>query len=155
MILGADNQNKNLRIASNIKVDSTAKTRTANHYAAAVSSSKTSENSQSAHTQRTTVHDSKKNINDGKPDPVRGSMEGLDKGKSAYLQFKNSGYDNRAIQTARNSSKTKNLQPVKGASFLFTNQSNQGIMNSNYSGMTSPGSSSDRLNKGLNLNRYL
>lgn len=155
MILGADNQNKNLRIASNIKVDSTAKTKTANHYAAAVSSSKTGENSQSANSQRTIVHQSRKNMNDGKPDPMRGSMEGLDKGKSAYLQFKNSGYESKSIQTSRNSNKTKNLQEVKGASFLFTNQSNQGIMNSNYSGMTSPGSSSDRLNKGLNLNRYL
>lgn len=155
MILGADNQNKNLRIASTIKVDSTAKTRTANHYSAAVSSSKTQENSQSTRTQRTTVHESRKNINDGKPDPVRGSMEGLDNGKSTYLQFNNAGYDNKKIQTARNFKKEKTLPEVKGASFLFTNQQNKGIINTNYSGMTSPGSSSDRLNKGLNLNRYL
>jgi len=153
MIFGADNQNKNLRIASRIKANPTAKTRTANHYSAAVSTSKTKSNSQSIDGQRTTVHQSRKNLNDGRPDPVRGSLEGLDNSKSAYLQASNAGYDNRALQAARYSSKEKNIQTQMGASFLFTNKQKSGIIN-NYTNLTLNNSSSDRMNKGLNINRY-
>lgn len=151
MIFGADNQNKNLRIASNIKSNPTAKTRTANHYSAAISTSKTSEFSSSARTQRTTVHQSRNKLNDGKPDPVRGSMEGLDNGKSTYLQMDNRGYDSKQLQTARYKSKDKTFENYKGASFLFTNKQNQGIIN-NYTNTTMAGSSSDRLSKSLRIN---
>lgn len=152
MILGADNQNKNLRAASTLKVGSTAKTRTANHYSASVSSSKTSGNSSSARTQQTTVHESRSKINDGQPDPIRGSMEGLDTGKSTHLQMDNRGYDARSIQTARHRDKNKSLNPAMGSSLSFTNLQNKGIMN-NYSGITMSGSSSDRMSKNLKLNR--
>jgi hypothetical protein len=154
MILGADNQNKNLRAASTIRVGSTAKTRTANHYSAAISSSKTSDNSSSSRTQRTTVHESRSKINDGQPDPVRGSLEGLDNGKSTHIQMDNRGYDARSLQNARYADRSKSLPSVKGASFSFTNMSNKGIM-SNYSGITMGGSSSDRMSKNLRLNRML
>lgn len=147
MILGADNQNKNLRIASTIKISPTAKTRTANHYSAAVSSSK------SGKSEQTIVHESARKSNDGRPDPIRGSLEGLDNGKSTYIQMSNRGYDSKFLQTARYSDKTKQLPTVKGASFLFTNQQNKGIIN-NYTKNTSYGTSSHRMNKGLNLNRY-
>lgn len=151
MIFGADNQNKNLRIASNIKSNPTAKTRTANHYSAAISTRKTSENSTSARSQRTTVHQSSRASNDGRPDPVRGSYEGLDTGKSAYLQMDNRGYDSKRLQSARYASKDKMINPQKGASFLFTNKQNKGIIN-NYTNQTMAGSSSDRLNKSLRIN---
>jgi hypothetical protein len=154
MILGADNQNKNLRLASNIKVDGKRKTRTANHYSAAISTSKTSEFSSSARTQRTTAHESRSNINDGRPDPLRGSMEGLDNGKSTHIQQNNRGYDAKALQSARYASRDKAIEPQRGSSFLFTNKQKNGIMN-NYSNITMAGSSSDRLNKQLNLNRYI
>lgn len=153
MILGADNQNKNLRIASRIKSNPTAKTRTANHYSAAVSTRKTVENSQEARTQRTTVHQSRANINDGRPDPVRGSMEGLDTGKSAYIQLNNRGYDNKNLQVKRYSNISKNINPQKGASFIFTNQQNKGIIN-NYTKSSMAGSSSQIMNNNLNINRY-
>jgi len=153
MILGADNQNKNLRIASTIKSNPTAKTRTANHYSAAVSTSKTVENSSSTKTQRSTVHQSRSNINDGKPDPIRGSMEGLDNSKSAYIQQNNRGYDSKQLQTSRYSNTNKSMNPQKGASFIFTNQQNKSII-SNYTKSTTAGSSSQRMNNGLNMNRY-
>jgi len=152
MIFGADNQNKNLRAASAIKVGSTAKTRTANSYSASISSSKTVGNSTSSRTQRTTVHQSRSKINDGQPDPVRGSMEGLDTGKSAHIQMDNRGYDAKSLQTARYKDKNKTLKPVMGSSLSFTNLQNKSIMN-NYSGITMSGSSSDRMSKNLKLNR--
>ena len=152
MILGADNQNKNLRSASTIKVGSTAKTRTANSYSASISSSKTAGNSNSARTQQTTVHQSRSKINDGQPDPIRGSMEGLDNGKSTHIQMDNKGYDAKALQTARYADKSKALNSVMGTSLSFTNLQNKSIMN-NYSGITMSGSSSDRMSKNLRLNR--
>lgn len=152
MILGADNQNKNLRNASTIKVGSTAKTRTANSYSASISSSKTTGNSSSARTQQTTVHQSRSKINDGQPDPMRGSMEGLDTGKSTHIQMDNRGYDAKSLQAARYKDKNKVMNPVKGGSLSFTNLQNKSIMN-NYSGITMSGSSSDRMSKNLRLNR--
>jgi hypothetical protein len=152
MILGADNQNKNLRSASTIKVGSTAKTRTANSYSASISSSKTAGNSNSARTQQTTVHQSRSKINDGQPDPIRGSMEGLDNGKSTHIQMDNKGYDAKALQTARHADKSKSINSVMGSSLSFTNLQNKSIMN-NYSGITMSGSSSDRMSKNLRLNR--
>jgi hypothetical protein len=152
MILGADNQNKNLRAASTIKVGSTAKTRTANHYSAAISSSKTSDNSPSSRTQQTVNHQSRSKLNDGQPDPIRGSMEGLDSGKSTHIQMDNRGYDAKSLQAARYRDKNKTLNPVMGTSFSFTNLQNKSIMN-NYSGITMSGSSSDRMSKNLRLNR--
>jgi hypothetical protein len=152
MILGADNQNKNLRIASNIKSNPTAKARTGNHYSAAITTSKTSGGSSSAGSQRTITHESKTNINNGRPDPIRGSMEGLDSGKSTHIQMSNRGYDSKSVQTARYSSKEKNVTQSSGASFLFTNKQKQGIMD-NYSGLTSAGSSSDLMSKNLRINR--
>jgi hypothetical protein len=153
MILGADNQNKNLRIASRIKSNPTAKTKTANHYSAAVSTSKTVENSSSAKNQRTTVHQSRSKINDGKPDPIRGSMEGLDNSKSAYIQQNNRGYDSKTLQTKRYANPSKNINPQKGASFIFTNQQNKSII-SNYTKSSVTGSSSHIMNNNLNMNRY-
>jgi translation elongation factor P/translation initiation factor 5A len=154
MIFGADNQNKNLRIASTIKTSPTAKTRTANHYSASISSSKTSGNSSFNRNQQTTVHQSRRSLNDGKPDPVRGSFEGLDNGKSTYIQMDNRGYDSRSLKTARYSDKNKVLNEQKGASFLFTNKQKEGIIN-NYTNITMAGSSSDRLNKNIRINRML
>lgn len=154
MIFGADNQNKNLRIASNIKSNPTAKTRTANHYSAAISTSKTTAQSASARTQQTVAHQSRQNLNDGKADPVRGSMEGLDNGKSTYVQMSDRGYDSKSIQTARYADKQKSMPQQSGASFLFTNKEKQGIIN-NYSGITSGGSSSDLMSKNLRMNRII
>lgn len=154
MIFGADSQNKNLRIAANIKVNPTAKTRTANHYSAAISHSKTKNFSQSVNTQRTVQHQSRQGLNDGKPDPIRGSLEGLDNGKSTYVQMNNRGYDAQALQTARYSLKEKNLPTQMGASFLFTNKQKQGII-SNYTNITQAGTSSSRLQKQLNINRMI
>lgn len=152
MIFGAQNQNKNLRSSSSIKVKGTVKTRTANHYSAAISTAKTSENSQSAKSQRTTVHQSRSNLNDGNPDPVRGSLEGLDNSKSTYLQMDNRGYDSKSLQTARYQNRGNSLPDIKAATLSFTNMQKKSII-TNYTNITMAGTSSDRMNKSLNINR--
>ena len=62
MIFGADNQNKNLRLAADRKVDSTAKTRSANKYAVRVASRNTTENSGSKNNQRTTKSENRSTL---------------------------------------------------------------------------------------------
>lgn len=62
------------------------------------------------------------------------------------------GYDKSSIQTARYSNKQKFINPVKSSSFLFTNLSEKSIIR-NYSNATMRDSSSDRMNKSLNINR--
>jgi hypothetical protein len=144
MILGADNQNKNLRAAAKIKSNPTEKTKTGNHYSAAISSSKSGGNSN-------IVHQSKEARNNGNPDPVRGSFEGLDTGKSAYIQQNGVGYANPNLQNARYGNKNKYIEPARGSSLSFTNMGFKGIMD-NYSGVTMANSSSDRMGKMLKMN---
>lgn len=152
MIYGADNQNKNLRKASNIRVGSTIKARTANKYSAAISNSKTGDFSPSSKTRKTVTSEKRSSLNDGRPDPVRGSYEGLDRSKSTHIQMSGVGYDKRSIHTARYADKNKTITPVKSSSFSFTNLTEKGIIR-NYTNKTMSGSSSDRMNKNLNINR--
>jgi hypothetical protein len=146
MILGADNQNKNLRAAAKIKSNPTEKARTGNHYSAAISTSKTG-----GGTKSTVSHQSKTGLNDGSPDPMRGSFEGLDTGKSAHIQQNGRGYTNQSLQGARYASKDKTITPAGSSSLSFTNKGFKGIMD-NYSGVTMSGTSSNRLGKSLRLN---
>jgi hypothetical protein len=147
MILGADNQNKNLRAAAKIKSNPTAKTKTANHYSAAISTSKSGGGSGGSNT----VHQSRQKINDGQPDPMKGSYEGLDTGKSAHIQQNGVGYANPSLQTARYGNRNKNIEPASGSSLSFTNMGFKSIME-NYSGVTAAGRSSSRLNERTRLN---
>lgn len=152
MIFGADSQNKNLRKAANIRVGSTVKARTANKYSAAISSSKGKDFSSFSRERKTVRHESRSSLNDGKPDPIRGSFEGLDNSKSTHIQMSGIGYDKKANQQARYRDKNKTMNPIKSNSLLFTNLSEKGIMR-NYSGITASGTSSDRLSKNLSINR--
>ena len=147
MILGADNQNKNLRAAAKIKSNPTAKTKTANHYSAAISSSNTGGSAGGSNV----VHQSRQKINDGNPDPMKGSFEGLDTGKSAYIQPNGVGYANPNLQTARYENKNKNITPAKGSSLSFTSMGFKSIIE-NYSKVTAAGTSSSKLNDRLRLN---
>lgn len=147
MIFGAGNQNKSLRIASGLKSNPTTKTGAANYYSAAVSTSKTVSN------QRATVNQSRLSPNSRRPDPMRGSLEGLDTSKPAYIQQNNRGYDSKSLHAKRYSNISKNINPQKGASFIFTNQQNNSIIN-NYTKSSMAGSSSQIMNNNLSMNRY-
>jgi hypothetical protein len=147
MILGADKQNKNLRSAAKIKSNPTDKARTGNHYSAAISTSKSGTSTGSA----TQVHQSRQVINDGRPDPVRGSFEGLDNGKATHIQMSGRGYDASHLQSARYASKDKFINPARGNSLSFTNMGFKSIIN-NWSGVTMSGTSSDRMGNMLKMN---
>lgn len=96
MILGADAQNKNLSDAGNKRIDTSPRTKTANALAARISSSKSGGSKESA-----VVHESRSSLGESKPDPVRGSKEGLMDGSSTTIQMSGDGYDNPSIQKAR------------------------------------------------------
>jgi hypothetical protein len=80
-------------------------------------------------------------------------MAGLDNSKSTYIQMDNVGYARKSNQTARYSNNNKYINPLKANGLSFTNNGFKGIMD-NYSNSTMSGSSSDRLNKSLSINRY-
>lgn len=98
MILGADNQNKNLAKQAAKRIDTSSRTRTSNAYAAKIASSKNS----TKPSDQNKVESSSRRINsDLKPDPVRGSFEGLVKQSAGHIQMDGDGYDNPSFQTAR------------------------------------------------------
>jgi hypothetical protein len=96
MILGADAQNKNLSDAAKKRIDTSPRTRTSNALAAKISSSKSNGSEQSS-----VVHSSRSSLSESKPDPVKGSKEGLMDGSSTTIQMSEDGYDNPKIQKAR------------------------------------------------------
>jgi hypothetical protein len=109
MILGADNQNKNLSKQSAKRIDTSSRTRTSNAYAAKIASKKSSSKS----FDQNTVDSSSRRVNaDLKSDPVRGSYEGLVKQSAGHIQMDGDGYDNPSIQTAR----YKDKSPMKALS---------------------------------------
>lgn len=96
MIFGADQQNKNLSDAAKKRIDTSPRTKTSNALAAKISSSK-SDGSQ----QGSVVHQSRSSLSESKPDPIKGSKEGLMDGSSTTIQMSGDGYDNPSIQKAR------------------------------------------------------
>lgn len=101
MIFGADNQNKNLKNAASKRIDTTPRTRTSNKLAAKIATNKTGDNSRSVANKTTVNHEPRSLINDGTPDPMRGSLEGYMHAPSTMIQMSGVGYDNKNIQKAR------------------------------------------------------
>lgn len=101
MIFGADSQNKNLRDAASKRIDTTPRTRTANKLSAKIASDNTTNSAQSVDNKKTVEHQPRSILNDGVPDPIRGSFEGLMNAPSTVIQPDGVGYANKAIQTAR------------------------------------------------------
>lgn len=136
MILGADNQNKNLSKAASKRIDTSPRTRTSNALAASISSRRVSSSAQS-NAESKVDHQPRSRLSDGGPDPVRGSMEGLIKQSAGHIQMNGDGYDNPAIQKARYQKQFVNSGSFKEAisnkvSDLRSSRENSGII-SNYS----------------------
>jgi len=96
MILGVGQQNKNLSDAANKRIDTSPRTKTSNALAAKISSSKSSGSEQSS-----VVHSSRSSLSESKPDPVKGSKEGLMDSASTTIQMSGDGYDDPKVQKAR------------------------------------------------------
>ena len=137
MILGVKDQNKSLSTAGKQPKDTSHRSITANKYAAKIASSKSPG--------KNVVSESRQKIQtSGKSDKVKGSFEGLDNSRSAYIQMNNSGYASKAVQQARYS---KDLTNKVNSNFnlnSFKLETKSSIIN-NYSSSTMKDSSSDRL----------
>jgi hypothetical protein len=107
MIFGSQEQNKKLKDSASKSINTTPRARTSNKLSAKIASNQTSDNTNSIKNQRTVESSPRSSLNDGNPDPVRGSFEGLDNSPSTYIQPNNVGYASKEFQTARYKEKTK------------------------------------------------
>jgi hypothetical protein len=105
MILGADNQNKNLAKNASKRIDTSARTKTSNSYSAKIASSKNDSSTRRSDQSNAEVSSRRSNA-EGSPDPVKGSYEGLIKQSAGHIQMDGDGYDNPSFQTARYKEKT-------------------------------------------------
>lgn len=150
MIFGSDKQNKNLKNAASKRIDTTPRTRTSNKMAAKIATSKTSDYSSSVATKSTVAQNSRVTRNDGSPDPVRGSFEGLMNAPGTVIEGNNSGYLSKSFQTARYKQKTK-FQGLN-ISKNFTPFKKYDKM-SNHSSMASRNSSVEKMNSKISIEK--
>lgn len=149
MILGAENQNKNLADAAAKRVDTSTRTKTANTLAAKVSSSKNSSAKDNSPTD-TVESSSRSKLSQSSPDPVRGSFEGLAKQSSGHIQMDGDGYDNPGFQKARYKDRSEIMRSINknNSNFNLNNTSsikNNGII-TNYSSRFNGNSIANRMN---------
>jgi hypothetical protein len=114
MIFGAGTQNANLKNAANKRVDPTPKARAASKLSAKISSNSKTTSAPSPSIQQAT----RTQRSTGSPDPVRGSLEGLDNSVKAVLQANGAGYDSKSFQKARYKEKN-NFKPLNYGSNNF------------------------------------
>lgn len=144
MIFGADVQNKNLKDAASKPRDTSNRTLTSNKYAARVASSKNVSSGSDTSNAASTASEARSRIN--KSDQIKGSWEGLDKSSSAHINMSGSGYDNKSLQTARNTKIQASHNSVNFSKNSFTNSGSLDIIN-NISRSSTAGSSSEKIQK--------
>jgi hypothetical protein len=146
MILGASNQNKNLSSQGLKPKDTSHRVTRVNKYSAKIAKSQRGEKANVESAQTATVR---------RPsDKIKGSYEGLDRGKSTVISMNGSGYDNPTNQQARNEKINRQNVPMSSRSEIDFNSSSQSSIINNYTGMTMQGSSSDRISKIVKTNNY-
>lgn len=148
-MFGSDNQNRNLSDAAAKRVDTSPRTVTSNKYAARV----TSNIKKGSGVSGSVTSAEKTSVDYQRPDPVKGSFEGLDKSKSTYIQPDDTGYASKLNQQARYKDKTiKNFtSPTNGIGSL-ANVKKSGII-TNYSSRAAKNSSTFKLNSMLDINK--
>lgn len=137
MIYGAKEQNESLSDAGNKPKDTSHRLDSANKYSATISSSKESTKNISS--------DSNVKIQSSKQNTVRGSWEGLDRGKSTHIQMNNSGYGNSQLQKARYQKNFASHKVVENKNIRLDKPQIKGIID-NYSNSFAYGSSSEKIN---------
>lgn len=131
-------QNKALSSAAKTPKDTSKRGDESLKYSAKVSSSKLSSKSSSSEPQQRIQRSSGK--------VIKGSYEGLMNGSSTVLQFKGSGYDSKAAQSAKMSSNFQSHNTARFGFNSFTSNKNYSIMN-NYTSITGRDTSSGRLSE--------
>lgn len=157
MILGADNQNSNLSKAASKRIDTSSRTKTANSYAAKISSTKN--NSSGRETGEDSVESiSPRSQSQVSPDPIKGSYEGLVKQSSGHIQMTGDGYDSPFIQSARYSQKSglselsrkKSLDKLVNKSLPFK----KNAIITNYSSKFTGNNIANKMNEYLKTNNF-
>lgn len=157
MILGADNQNKNLSKAGSKKIDTSPRVRAAGNLSAKVTSNQKTSSGQDPSSDWMT--DSSKSANsEPSPDPVKGSYEGLVKQSAGHIQMDGDGYDNPSFQKARYAKKTSTIENYKQNTLnkfsnTLSNSKKNGIMN-NYSSRSYGNSISNRMKDYLDTEKF-
>lgn len=146
MILGASNQNKNLSSQGLKPKDTSHRVTRVNKYSAKIAKSETGE--------KANVENSQSAVPRRPSDQVKGSYEGLDRGKSTVINMNGSGYDNPTNQQARNEKLNRQNMVLSNRSDMDFNSSSRSSIINNYSGTTMQGSSSDRISKIIKTNNY-
>jgi len=146
MILGASNQNKNLSSQGLKPKDTSHRVTRVNKYSAKIAKSETGE--------KANIENPQAALPTRPSDKVRGSYEGLDKGKSTVINMDGSGYDNPTNQQARNEKLNKQNVVMSTRSDMDFNLGSKSSIINNYSSMTMRGSSSDRISKIIKTNNY-
>lgn len=139
MIFGAGNQNANLKDAAGKRVDPTQKAKVASKLSARITSNKNASSSPSP----TIEQASKSSRSNGQSDPIRGSLEGLDRSAKTVILPNGSGYDNKNFQTARYEQK-KQFKPLNYGSNNFANFKKGGKIN-RYGSIVAQNSSANKL----------
>jgi len=153
-LFGSDNQNKNLSDAATKKPDASRKTLTGNKYAARIASGAGKSTSHNVENQNNIEAEGKSSQRIKRPDPIRGSFEGLNNPSSTMIQMNGTGYADPAIQKARYSKKdvTSIAQSMNGAS-NFTSFKKSGTI-TNYSSIAATNTSAFKLGGMLEVNKY-
>lgn len=153
-MFGSDNQNKNLSDAATKKPDSNRKTLTGNKYAARIASGAGKSTSHNVENQNNIEAEGKSSQRIKRPDPIRGSFEGLNNSSSTMIQMNGTGYADPAIQKARYSKKDVSsiAQSINGAS-NFTSFKKSGTI-TNYSSIAAANTSAFKLSGMLEVNKY-
>jgi hypothetical protein len=134
-------QNKRLSEAAKTPRDTSGNKQESNKLSAKIS----------ADSRKHTVTESKAQVTRSSGKQVKGSFEGYGYARSTVLQFNGSGYASKQQQSARYNKAYPSAS--NGISLnSFTSSKNYGTMN-NYTSMTTPSSSSERLSKIVKANQ--
>ena len=154
-MFGAGNQNKNLSDAASKRKDTSPRTVTSNKYAAKIASGARKPNSSSVDNGQGPQYASKDSIKTQRPDPVKGSFEGLQSGSSTMIQMEGSGYLDKNFQTARYTRKQiANYAQSISLGNNFTQIKNSGIIN-NLSSIAFKNTSAHKLQNIMGINKFL
>lgn len=130
-------QNKRLSQAARTPKDTSHRKENSDNFSAKISSSQAQG--------RSKLSSSRNDAREVKSDPVKGSFEGLQHSSGTLINPDNTGYDNKALQTARYN---KEIVSHNNANFVFDkfqSFSNYSIMD-NYSSAHTKDTSSFRMN---------
>lgn len=151
MNLVSTDQNAKLKNAGSQRIDTSPRVGKSVNLSAQVASSKLPSGSVVSDNKRAITTPVSKPV--VKSDQMKGSYEGYMRSAPAYVQPKNTGYDNPANQQARYSNKKMQLSSSMPTLNSISNNMNRSAIIDNYSSSLKKNSSGDRLRKMNSIER--